>query len=87
VVRRPMHPAFADDIPYAPAVIELDDGVRMVDVPARDDLSRSGWVAANTCRASGQANESNRTHEQAGENSRCRARPSFSMRRTTTSRS
>ena len=25
-----MHPDFADDVPYAPAVIELDDGVRMV---------------------------------------------------------
>lgn len=30
VVRRPMHEDFADDVPYAPAVIELDDGVRMV---------------------------------------------------------
>ena len=30
VVRRPMHPDFAEDVPYAPAVIELDEGVRMV---------------------------------------------------------
>ncbi len=30
VVRRPMHPDFAQDVPYAPAVIQLDDGVRMV---------------------------------------------------------
>ncbi len=30
IVRRPMHPDFAEDVPYAPAVIELDDGVRMV---------------------------------------------------------
>jgi uncharacterized OB-fold protein len=30
VVRRPMHPDFAEDVPYAPAVIELDEGIRMV---------------------------------------------------------
>ncbi len=30
VVRRPMHPEFAEAVPYAPAVIELEDGVRMV---------------------------------------------------------
>ncbi len=30
VVRRPMHPAFASDAPYAPVVVELDEGVRMV---------------------------------------------------------
>ena len=30
VVRRPMHPGFAGDVPYAPCVIELDDGIRMV---------------------------------------------------------
>ncbi len=30
VVRRPMHPAFAHDAPYAPAVVELEEGVRMV---------------------------------------------------------
>jgi len=30
VVRRPMHPAFAEDAPYAPAVVELDEGVRLV---------------------------------------------------------
>ncbi|MFN8543389.1 MAG: OB-fold domain-containing protein [Candidatus Binatia bacterium] len=37
VVRRPMHPAFAADVPYAPTVVELEEGVRMVaslvDVP------------------------------------------------------
>ena len=30
VVERPMHPAFADDAPYAPAMIELAEGVRMI---------------------------------------------------------
>jgi uncharacterized protein len=30
VVRRPMHPAFAADAPYAPCVIELEEGVRLV---------------------------------------------------------
>jgi uncharacterized OB-fold protein len=25
-----MHPAFAGDAPYAPAIIELEEGVRMV---------------------------------------------------------
>ncbi|RMD81569.1 MAG: Zn-ribbon domain-containing OB-fold protein [Candidatus Dadabacteria bacterium] len=30
VVRRPMHPAFANDTPYAPVVVELEEGVRMV---------------------------------------------------------
>ncbi len=30
VVARAMHPAFQDDVPYAPAVIELDEGVRLV---------------------------------------------------------
>lgn len=30
VVRRPMHPAFAEAPPYAPVVVELDEGVRMV---------------------------------------------------------
>ena len=30
VVERPMHPGFVDDIPYAPAMIELDEGVRMI---------------------------------------------------------
>jgi uncharacterized OB-fold protein len=25
-----MHPDFAEDVPYAPAVIELDEGIRMV---------------------------------------------------------
>jgi len=40
VVRRPMHPEFVDELPYAPAVIELDEGVRMVswvvDCPPED---------------------------------------------------
>jgi uncharacterized OB-fold protein len=30
VVERPMHPAFAEDAAYAPAIIELEEGVRMV---------------------------------------------------------
>ncbi len=30
VVERPMHPGFANDAPYAPAMIELAEGVRMV---------------------------------------------------------
>ncbi len=30
VVHRPMHPAFAEQLPYAPAMIELEEGVRMI---------------------------------------------------------
>lgn len=30
VAERPLHPAFADDAPYAPAVVELEEGVRLV---------------------------------------------------------
>ena len=30
VVARAMHPAFTDAVPYAPAVIELEEGVRLV---------------------------------------------------------
>jgi uncharacterized OB-fold protein len=30
VVRRPMHPDFADEVPYAPAIIEMEEGVRLV---------------------------------------------------------
>jgi uncharacterized OB-fold protein len=30
VVTRAMHPAFADDVPFAPAVIELEEGVRLL---------------------------------------------------------
>ena len=30
VVRRPMHPTFVEEIPYAPAIIEMDEGVRLV---------------------------------------------------------
>ena len=30
VAARPMHPAFAEDAPYAPAVVELEEGVRLV---------------------------------------------------------
>jgi uncharacterized OB-fold protein len=42
VVARPLHPAFAEDAPYAPAVIEMEEGVRIlsrvVDVPP-DELA------------------------------------------------
>lgn len=30
VVQRVMHPAFPDDVPYAPAVIQMQEGVRLV---------------------------------------------------------
>ncbi len=30
VAERPMHPAFVEDVPYAPVVIEMDEGVRIV---------------------------------------------------------
>lgn len=30
IVRRAMHPGFAERVPYAPAVIELEEGVRML---------------------------------------------------------
>ncbi len=30
VVRRPMHPAFAGEAPYAPVVIALEEGLRLV---------------------------------------------------------
>jgi uncharacterized protein len=30
VVTRALHPAFADSVPYAPAVIELEEGVRLL---------------------------------------------------------
>ncbi len=30
VAERPMHPAFVDAVPYAPVVIEMDEGVRVV---------------------------------------------------------
>ncbi len=30
VVTRPMHPGFAENLPYAPAMIELDEGIRMI---------------------------------------------------------
>jgi uncharacterized OB-fold protein len=30
VVARALHPDFAEDVPYAPAVIELDEGVRLL---------------------------------------------------------
>ncbi len=29
-VVRPLHPAFADDAPYAPVIVELDEGVRLL---------------------------------------------------------
>ncbi len=30
VAERPMHPAFRDDAPYAPVIIEMEEGVRLV---------------------------------------------------------
>jgi hypothetical protein len=40
VVTRALHPAFAEDVPYAPVVVELDEGVRLLthvtDVPPED---------------------------------------------------
>jgi uncharacterized OB-fold protein len=30
VTHRALHPAFADDVPYAVVVVELEEGVRMV---------------------------------------------------------
>ena len=30
VAERPMHPAFAEDVPYAPVVVEMEEGVRIV---------------------------------------------------------
>jgi uncharacterized OB-fold protein len=30
VVRRPMHPDFVQEVPYAPAIIEMEEGVRLV---------------------------------------------------------
>ena len=37
VVARALHPAFAGDVPYAPVIVEMDEGVRVlsqvVDVP------------------------------------------------------
>lgn len=30
VVERPMHPAFADALPYAPVVVEMTEGVRLL---------------------------------------------------------
>jgi len=30
VVRRPMHPNFVSDVPYAPAIVEMEEGVRIV---------------------------------------------------------
>ncbi len=30
VAHRPFHPAFADDVPYAAVIVELEEGVRMV---------------------------------------------------------
>lgn len=30
VVRRPMHPAFTEEVPYAPAIIQMEEGVRLV---------------------------------------------------------
>ncbi|MBI2886510.1 MAG: OB-fold domain-containing protein, partial [Chloroflexi bacterium] len=30
VVRQPQNPTFADDVPYAYAIVQLEEGVRMV---------------------------------------------------------
>lgn len=30
VAERPMHPGFADAVPYAPVVVEMDEGIRIV---------------------------------------------------------
>ena len=30
VVRQPQNPAFAEDVPYAYAIVQLEEGVRMV---------------------------------------------------------
>ena len=30
VVRRPMHPAFTQEVPYAPVIIQMEEGVRLV---------------------------------------------------------
>lgn len=30
VVQRALHPSFADEVPYAPAIVELDEGPRIV---------------------------------------------------------
>ena len=43
VVRRPMHPSFSDGLPFAPVIVLLEEGVRMVswvvDCPP-DELER-----------------------------------------------
>lgn len=43
VVSRPMHPDFVEEVPYAPAIIEMEEGVRLVswvvDCPP-DELSK-----------------------------------------------
>jgi len=38
VVRRAPHPAFTDAVPYAVAVVELEEGVRMLANVVADDL-------------------------------------------------
>ena len=30
VVGRALHPAFSDDVPYAPVIVEMDEGVRLL---------------------------------------------------------
>ena len=32
VVARPMHPAFVNECPYAPVVVEMEEGVRLVSI-------------------------------------------------------
>jgi enoyl-CoA hydratase len=55
-VERPLHPAFNSDAPYAPAVIEMDEGVRIVSQIidcAPDELSIGMRVAVTFNHANG----------------------------------
>ena len=42
VVRRPMHPAFVDDVAYAPAIIEMEEGVRLL---SKEGGASGSWHA------------------------------------------
>lgn len=50
VVRQPLNPAFADDVPYAYAIVQLEEGVRLisniVDCAIPDDLAIDMTVEA-----------------------------------------
>ena len=48
VVHRPFDPAFADDVPYTVAVVELDDGPRIVGRLDRCDAPAIGLRVAAT---------------------------------------